>query len=41
MDWQEIIAYAIGILAVVFLIKRFFGGSFKKKGKKSCGDCCS
>lgn len=34
MNIQDIITYAIVVLAVAFLVKKFF---FKKKSKKGCG----
>lgn len=33
METQDIIIYAVGILAVGFLVKKFF---FKKKQKNGC-----
>lgn len=34
MNIQDIITYALVVLAAAFLIKKFF---FKKKNKKGCG----
>lgn len=35
MDIQRILAYALVIIAVLFLVKKFF---LPKKGKKVCGN---
>jgi len=37
MDVQDIIAYALVVAAVAFLIKKYF---FKKKQKPGCGGDC-